>query len=77
MKDDPIIHLIREARRQISAEFQHDPGQLIAHYMKLEKQSRRQFVRSSEINITEATEEKPEDIENILKVSPVEPSVAH
>lgn len=74
MKDDPIIQQIREVRRQISAEFQHDPARLVAHYIELEKQSRRRFVRS---NLTEAMEEEPEDIENILKVSPIEPSVAH
>jgi hypothetical protein len=32
---DPVIDEVREIRRQISAEFDHDPRRLMAHYMEL------------------------------------------
>ncbi len=37
-KDDPTIAEIRATRHKISAEFGHDPQQLIAHYIKLQQQ---------------------------------------
>ena len=37
MKADPPIDEIRETRRQISAEFDHDPRRLMAHYAEIEK----------------------------------------
>ena len=37
MKNDPLISAIREVRHQISADVNHDPQQLIAHYKKLQE----------------------------------------
>ncbi len=37
MKVDPPIDDVRETRRQISAEFDHDPRRLMAHYAEYEK----------------------------------------
>ena len=37
-QSDPVIDEIREARRRISARFEHDPTRLVAHYMELQKQ---------------------------------------
>jgi len=41
MQSDPAIDEIREVRREISAEFGHDPRRLLAHYVELEKEMRR------------------------------------
>jgi hypothetical protein len=41
-KTDPAIDEIRETRRQISAEFGHDPRRLMAHYIEFEKQLERE-----------------------------------
>jgi hypothetical protein len=38
MKPDPAIDEIRDVRRKISAEFGHDPRQLMAHYREMERQ---------------------------------------
>lgn len=35
--DDPAIRHIRAIRHQISAEFDHDPKRLLAHYAELEE----------------------------------------
>lgn len=35
--DDSIIARIRDARREISQEQNHDPRKLIAHYIELQK----------------------------------------
>ena len=35
---DPAIEEIRAVRRRISAQFDHDPDKLVAHYMELQKQ---------------------------------------
>ena len=35
---DPVIEEIRAVRRRISAQFDHDPDKLVAHYMELQKQ---------------------------------------
>jgi hypothetical protein len=42
MKTDPAIDEIREVRRKISAEFNHDPRRLMAHYIEYEKQLQRE-----------------------------------
>lgn len=34
MKDDPAIERVRKARRQISAECEHDPKKLVAYYQE-------------------------------------------
>ena len=35
---DPVIDEIREVRHRISARFEHDPTQLVAFYMEMQKQ---------------------------------------
>ena len=35
---DPVIDEIREVRHCISARFEHDPTQLVAFYMEMQKQ---------------------------------------
>jgi hypothetical protein len=42
METDPAIDGIREVRRKISAEFDHDPRRLMAHYVEYEKQLKRE-----------------------------------
>ena len=42
MKPDPAIDEIRAVRREISAEFGHDPRRLMAHYVEYEKQLKRE-----------------------------------
>ena len=37
-QSDPVIDEIREVRHRISARFAHDPAQLVAYYMELQKQ---------------------------------------
>ena len=37
-QSDPVIDEIREVRHRISARFDHDPAQLVAYYMELQKQ---------------------------------------
>jgi hypothetical protein len=34
---DPVIDEIRAVRSRISAQFDHDPEKLVAHYMELQK----------------------------------------
>lgn len=34
---DPVIDEVREARRRISARFDHDPARLVAYYMELQE----------------------------------------
>jgi hypothetical protein len=34
--NDPVIDEIREVRKRISAQFEHDPVRLVAYYMKLQ-----------------------------------------
>jgi len=34
---DPVIDEIRAVRSRISAQFDHDPAKLVAHYMELQK----------------------------------------
>lgn len=36
-KDDPTITRIREARRRVSEECEHDPRRVVAYYSKLQK----------------------------------------
>lgn len=34
---DPVLDEIREVRRQISAQFDHDPKKLVDHYIELQR----------------------------------------
>ncbi len=38
MRKDPTIERIRAARHQISAEYNHDPKKLLAHYRQMEQE---------------------------------------
>ena len=44
--DDPLVDDVREVRRRISAEHGHDPAQLVAYYMELQKKYRDRMVTS-------------------------------
>lgn len=44
--DDPTIARIREARRQISEQFDHDPDKLVAYYMELQKQHQSRILKA-------------------------------
>jgi hypothetical protein len=49
IKDNPLIERIRKVRHQISEECNHDPRQLVEHYIELEKKHERRFVDFEEI----------------------------
>ena len=36
-RSDPVIDEIRDVRHRISARFDHDPAQLVAHYVRLQE----------------------------------------
>ena len=44
---DPVIDEIRETRRRISARFAHDPVQLVAYYMELQKQYQDRLIETT------------------------------
>jgi hypothetical protein len=44
-KPDYELERVREARMQISAEFNHDPELLVKHYMELQKRHKDRLVR--------------------------------
>ena len=52
---DPVIDEIREVRHRISARFGHDPTQLVAFYMEMQKQYQDRLVE---------TTKSPEDRDN-------------
>ncbi len=52
-QSDPVIDEIREVRHRISAQFDHDPKRLVAHYMEFQKQYQDRLIR------TEQTAERP------------------
>ena len=45
MQEDKAIAEIREVRRQISAEFDHDPHKLIAYYKELQLRHKERLLR--------------------------------
>jgi hypothetical protein len=45
---DEVIARVREARRRISARFDHDPAKLVAHYMERQKQHRGRLIGAPE-----------------------------
>jgi len=49
MKQDPILDEIRRVRHQISAQFDHDPVKLVAHYMRLQERHRDRLVRPAKM----------------------------
>lgn len=46
--NDPVINEIREVRRCISARFGHDPAQLVAFYMEVQKQYQDRLIDTDE-----------------------------
>jgi len=42
---DPTIDRIRQARHEISKEFDHDPKKLVAHYIEYQKQFADQLLK--------------------------------
>ena len=45
---DPVIDEIREVRHRISARFEHDPTQLVAFYMEMQKQYQDRLMETAE-----------------------------
>jgi hypothetical protein len=50
MKKDPILDEIRRVRHEISAQFDHDPVKLVAHYMRLQERRQTLLVRPAQID---------------------------
>ncbi len=48
MQEDQAIDEIREVRRQISEEFDHDPRKLIAYYKQLQLRHKERLLRPDE-----------------------------
>ena len=44
---DPVIDEIREVRHRISARFAHDPAQLVAYYVELQKQYQDRLIETA------------------------------
>jgi hypothetical protein len=55
VKDDPTITRIREARRQISKEYGHDPQKIVEYYAELQKKYQDRIIRDSEEETTPST----------------------
>jgi len=49
MESDPAIDEIREVRHRISAQFNHDPAKLVAHYMELQKQYEDRLIKPEKL----------------------------
>ena len=45
---DPVIDEIREVRHRVSARFEHDPTQLVAFYMEMQKQYQDRLMETAE-----------------------------
>lgn len=48
LAEDPVIDEIREIRHRISASFDHDPSQLVAYYMELQKRYRDRLIHTEQ-----------------------------
>lgn len=44
---DPVIDEIREVRHRISARFNHDPAQLVAFYMEMQRQYQDRLIETA------------------------------
>ena len=44
---DPVIDEIREVRHRVSARFGHDPAQLVAFYMEIQKQYQNRLIETA------------------------------
>jgi hypothetical protein len=49
MRKDPIIERIRAVRHQISAEYNHDPKKLLAHYRRMEKRYKGRMLKEKAV----------------------------
>ena len=45
-QSDPVIDEIREVRHRVSASFGHDPAQLVAFYMEMQKQYQERLIET-------------------------------
>ena len=45
---DPAIDEIREVRHRISARFDHDPAQMVAFYMEMQKQYQDRLIENTQ-----------------------------
>jgi hypothetical protein len=48
-QNDPVIDEVREIRQRISARFNHDPAQLVAYDVELQKQYQSRLVDAEKI----------------------------
>ena len=46
--NDPVIDEIREVRHRISARFDHDPTQMVAFYMEMQKQYQDRLIENTQ-----------------------------
>ncbi len=53
MKKDPVIERIRAVRHQISAEYDHDPKKLLAHYRQMEKRYKDRMLKEKVVKSNE------------------------
>ena len=44
---DPVVDEIREVRQRISARFDHDPVQMVAFYMEMQKQYQDRLIETT------------------------------
>ena len=45
---DPVIDEIREVRHRISARFNHDPAQMVAFYIEMQKQYQDRLIETTQ-----------------------------
>ena len=45
---DPVIDEIREVRHRISARFDHDPAQMVAFYMEMQKRYQDRLIETTQ-----------------------------
>jgi hypothetical protein len=71
MKPDPAIEAVREARRRISARFEHDPEKLVRDYMQLQRELTGRVISASDTRY--AGGERPESAGRVAEPPPREP----
>jgi hypothetical protein len=69
MPSDPVIDRIRETRKRISEQFDHDPVKLILYYRELEKQYANRIYRESSQDETDDLSSRDNDKEKSIIVS--------
>ena len=53
MIKDPVIERIREVRRQISAEYDHDPKKLLTHYRQMEENYKDRILKEKKTTLSD------------------------